>query len=148
MDLEIYNMTISDLDSISNILFDKFDNFWTYSVFKSELENPNSTYIIAKINNEIVGFAGIWRAYDDIHITNIVTRKDKRNTGIGSKMLEKLIQLSKKSNFKELTLEVNEKNKQAISMYSKFGFSIIGIRKKYYNNCDNAIIMTLKLKTF
>ena len=127
MNLEIYNMTISDL------------------IFISELENPNSTYIIAKIDNEIVGFAGIWKAYDDIHITNIVTRKDKRNLGIGTQMLEKLIQLAKETNYKSVTLEVNENNISAINLYQKFNFSKIGIRKKYYNNKDNAIIMTLYL---
>lgn len=147
MNLELYNMTISDLNLISDTLFDNFDDFWTYNVFKSELENPNSKYIVAKFENEIVGFAGIWFAYDDIHITNIVTRKDKRNLGIGSKLLKKLIQISKESSLKEITLEVNEHNNNAICMYQKFGFSIIGIRKKYYNNTDNAIIMTLNLNT-
>lgn len=145
MNLEIYNMTISDLIFISESLSDEFDDFWTYGTFMSELENPNSTYIIAKIDNEIVGFAGIWKAYDDIHITNIVTRKDKRNLGIGTQMLEKLIQLAKETNYKSVTLEVNENNISAINLYQKFNFSKIGIRKKYYNNKDNAIIMTLYL---
>lgn len=145
MNLEIYNMTISDLNIISDTLSDNFDDFWTYNVFKSELENPNSSYLIAKLDNEIVGFAGIWRAYDDIHITNIVTKKDKRNLGIGTKLLENLIILARKSKLNSLTLEVNEHNAPAIKLYEKFGFSKIGIRKKYYNNIDNAIIMTLNL---
>lgn len=145
MNLELYNMTISDLNLISDTLFDKFDDFWTYNVFKSELENPNSMYIVAKFDDEIVGFAGIWKAYDDVHITNIVTRKDIRNQGIGSKLLEELINLAKKTNFKTLTLEVNENNNSAIHLYEKFGFSTVGVRKKYYNNIDNAIIMSMNI---
>ena len=145
MNLEIYIMTISDLNLISDTLVDKFDDFWTYNVFKSELENPNSTYIVAKSDDEIVGFAGIWKAYDDVHITNIVTRKDFRNQGIGSQLLKELINLAKKTNFETLTLEVNENNNSAIYLYEKFGFSTIGTRKKYYNNTDNAVIMTMKI---
>lgn len=145
MNLEIYIMTISDLNLISDTLVDKFDDFWTYNVFKSELENPNSTYIVAKSDDEIVGFAGIWKAYDDVHITNIVTRKDFRNQGIGSQLLKELINLAKKTNFETLTLEVNENNNSAIHLYEKFGFSTIGTRKKYYNNTDNAVIMTMKI---
>lgn len=145
MNLEIYIMTISDLNLISDTLVDKFDDFWTYNVFKSELENPNSTYIVAKSYDEIVGFAGIWKAYDDVHITNIVTRKDFRNQGIGSQLLKELINLAKKTNFETLTLEVNENNNSAIHLYEKFGFSTIGTRKKYYNNTDNAVIMTMKI---
>lgn len=145
MNLEIYNMTISDLNLISDTLSDNFDEFWNYNVFKSELENPNSTYIVIKSNDEILGFAGIWKAYDDVHITNIVTRKDIRNQGIGSKLLEELINIAKKTGLETLTLEVNENNHSAIHLYEKFGFKVLGIRKKYYNNTDNAIIMTMKI---
>ncbi len=41
-----------------------------------------------------------------------------------------------------ITLEVNENNKIAIHLYEKYGFKIIGTRKKYYNNKYNAYIMT------
>ena len=143
MNLEIYNMTISDLFLISDKLSENFDSFWTEGILKSELENPNSRYIVAKQDNEIVGFAGIWISVDDVHITNIVTRKDKRNQGIGSLLLEKLINLAKETKLASLTLEVNENNSSAIHLYEKFGFSKLGIRKKYYNNQDNAIIMTM-----
>lgn len=72
-------MTLQDLDNISQNLQTDFDDFWNYNTFKSELENENSTYIVAKINNEIVGFGGIWNSSCDIHITNLVTKKNKRN---------------------------------------------------------------------
>ena len=64
--IKIETMNVSDLDSIAHILLTDFDDFWNYSVFKSELLNPNSTYIVAKLENNIVGFAGIWKAVDDI----------------------------------------------------------------------------------
>ena len=143
--LEISQMSISDLDSISNILSTDFDDFWTYSILKSELENPNSTYIVAKQNNQVVGFGGIWRSIDDIHITNIVVKKNLRNNGIGSMLLNKLIELSKKRNINSITLEVNTKNIPAIKLYEKYGFKNVGIRKKYYNNTDDAIIMTMEV---
>ena len=143
--LEISQMSISDLDSISNILLTDFDDFWTYSILKSELENPNSTFIVAKQNNQVFGFGGIWRSIDDIHITNIVVKKNLRNNGIGSMLLNKLIELSKKRNINSITLEVNTKNIPAIKLYEKYGFKNVGIRKKYYNNTDDAIIMTMEV---
>lgn len=144
---EIFKMEIKDLEEIKDILLTDFDDFWTYSVFKSELLNPNSKYIVAKIDNQIVGFAGIWKAVDDIHITNIVTSKKYRNMGIASKMLTKLIELAKsEENIFSITLEVNSKNIPAKNLYEKFGFSVVGFRKKYYNNIDDAIIMTKELK--
>lgn len=61
MNLELNTMKISDLDSISDVLDTEFDNFWNYNVFKQELENENSIYIVAKNNHEIVGYGGIWK---------------------------------------------------------------------------------------
>lgn len=143
--VKISDMTICDFEVISPILASSFDNFWSPEILKSELNNPNSHYITAKIDNIIVGFAGIWKSIDDVHITDIVVKKDFRKNGIGSLLLQRLIELTKSLNYKELTLEVNTFNEPAKQLYLKFGFKKLGIRKKYYNNTDDAIIMTLYL---
>lgn len=144
--LEILEMTLLDLEAIQDILISDFDDFWSVSTLKSELQNPNSKYIVAKFDNTIVGFGGIWKAVDDIHITDIVVRKAQRNNGIGSAILSKLIDLSKlDKNIKSLTLEVNSNNTPAQKLYEKFNFKKVGLRKKYYNNTDDAIIMTKQL---
>lgn len=141
--IAILKMNISDLDKIAPILLTEFDDFWSVDVFKSELLNPNSKYLVAKKENEIIGFAGIWKAVDDIHITNIVVKKSFRNKGIGSIILKQLIEISKlEKNINSITLEVNIKNVPAQKLYEKFGFENVGIRKKYYNNMDDAIIYT------
>lgn len=139
----ISNMAVSDLDSISTTLQTDFDDFWNYNTFKSELLNSDSTYFIAKAENEIVGFGGIWKSVDDAHITNIVVKKSFRNKRIGSQILEKLIDYTKQLNLSSLTLEVNENNTIAQKLYLKYNFKKIGIRKNYYKGFENAIIMTL-----
>ena len=145
MQIKISKMNIDDLNKISPVLLTEFDDFWNYNIFKSELENENSKFIVAKNYDEIVWFAGIWISIDEAHVTNIVTKKDLRKNGIGSTLLEELINLSKTLNLVSITLEVNENNLDAIKLYEKFGFEKLGIRKKYYNNTDNALIMTKKL---
>lgn len=146
MQIKIDKMTLSDLNKIADILNSEFDDFWNYNVFKSELENENSKYIIAKIDSEIVGFAGIWIAIDEAHITNIVTKKSYRNKGIGKILLENIITLSNSLNLDSITLEVRESNIPAIKLYEKYNFKNLGIRKNYYENSENAIIMTKILK--
>ena len=54
--MEIMKMTLDDLELMKNSLYSDFDNFWSYNVLKQELENLNTTYIIAKENDEVVGF--------------------------------------------------------------------------------------------
>ena len=145
MDLKISKMTLSDLNSIQNILYSDFNDFWTYSSFQQELECENSYFIVGKINEEIVGFAGLKSIVDEANIMNIVVKKDFRHNNIGSMLLENLICYAKNQNLKTVTLEVNENNLSAIRMYDKFDFNHIGIRKKYYNGESDAIIMSKTL---
>ena len=72
---------------------------------------------------------------------NIVVKKSHRRKGIGQKLLENLIELSKQTGLNYIDLEVNSKNEPAIKLYEKLDFKQIGTRKKYYNNIDDAIIM-------
>ena len=142
----IDKMSIDDLDSIKSVLQDEFDDFWNYNVFKEELKNENSYYIIAKLEDNIVGFGGIWKAVDDVHITNIVVKKNFRKLGIGNVILEHLIKIGRNiQDINSITLEVNSQNTPAINLYLKFGFKKVGLRKNYYGLDENAIIMTLDL---
>lgn len=144
MNIKITPMTLTDLDYIKDNLISDFDDFWTYQILKEELESKNSSYLVAKINNEIVGFAGIKVILDEADIMNIVTKKTYRDQGIGTLLLENLISLSKKLNLKSLSLEVSEENLPAIHLYKKFGFEYLGVRKNYYQD-KNGYIMTKKL---
>ena len=137
-------MNLKDLENIKDILTSEFDDFWNYNVLKEELENKNSKYLVAKIDNEIIGFAGIKVILDEADIMNIVTKKSFRNNGLGSLLLKNLIELSKNLNISSISLEVDETNIVAINLYKKFDFKEIGNRKNYYKN-NNAILMSKKL---
>ena len=73
--MEIFKMTESDLNYLTSHL-NEYDNFWTSSILKSEFSNSNSTYLVIKEKNDILGFGGIWFGYEEVHITNIAIRKD------------------------------------------------------------------------
>lgn len=87
-------------------------------------------YVYEK-DNIIVGFIHIIELEDDIEIINIVVKSDYRNQNIGSELINYIIQ--KKKN---ITLEVAIDNKEALSLYEKYNFKIIRIRKKYYQDKD------------
>lgn len=145
--LNIAKMTISDLDSIKDILSSDFDDFWNYNILKEELESETSNYIVAKNGlNQIVGFGGYKILVDNADIMNIVTKKSCRKNGVGTLILQNIIDLIKSQNINHIILEVNENNIPAINLYKKFDFITIAKRKKYYNGTDNAIIMELEIK--
>ena len=140
--MEIFTMTLEDLEQMKDTLYSDFDNFWSYNVLKQELENKNTTYIVAKENDEIIGFAGLSTCLDEATLNNIVVKKSYRNRGIGGELLESLIEFCSELRMKTFTLEVDTENEPAIHLYEKFGFKNLGIRKKYYNNTRDAFIMT------
>lgn len=143
-DIAIVPMTLEDVKQIADILVSDFDAFWNDNILRDELNAKNSNYLVAKLNKQIVGFAGIKSMVNEADIMNIVVKKDFRNQGIGSLLLEKLISLAKELGLVSITLEVMEENYPAIHLYKNFGFKQTGFRKNYYQN-KNGLIMTKKL---
>lgn len=141
--IKIMDMTMEDIETIAPNFQTEFDEFWNINNLRNDFANPNSKYFVAKIDDEIVGFAGVLKICDEANIMNIATKVSKRHLGIGTKLLEALISSAKEMGCTSITLEVNDHNTVAINLYEKFNFKRIGIRKKYYNNTDDAIIMTL-----
>ncbi len=145
MEIQISEMSISDFNDIKDILTTEFDNFWNENILEEELNSPSSKYLVAKQGTQIVGFAGLKVVIDEADIMNIVIKKSYRNQGIGSLLLKNLINLCNKLNLNLITLEVDEKNYNAIHLYKKFGFEKIGARKNYYKD-STAIIMKKEIK--
>lgn len=146
MEINISTMTLDDLEQIKDILQSDFDEFWNYDILLNELSSSNSKYIVAKNkDNTIVGFAGIKIILDEAELMNIVTKKDMRHFGIASSMLNHLLSICKENNIKLLNLEVNTQNTIAINFYKKYNFVEVGLRKKYYDNTYDALLMTYKL---
>ena len=143
----IDKMKISDFELIKNNLKSDFDDFWNENILKQELLNTDSIFLVVKdtISDEILGFAGIEIVLDEAELMDIVIRKNKRGLGIGKSLMEKIINIAKENNIKILKLEVNEKNLIAINLYKSLGFKQTGIREKYYNNLDSAILMDLEI---
>lgn len=139
----ITQMNLNDFDLIEPIFSSDFDEFWNSNILKEELQSNNSKFIVAKIGDEVVGFAGFKILFDVADIMNIVVKKSFRNKKIGTLLLKTLIELFESFDLLCLNLEVNENNIYAINLYKHFGFEEICIRKNYYSNGENAIIMKL-----
>lgn len=152
--ISICSMNLQDVENLKEYLTEMFDNFWNYEIFFEEMVHTTSSYLVAKLDDSfphlsnqtnIVGFAGIKQIIDEANIMNIVVRKDMRNLGIATKLLEALCEFSSKKGCTSITLEVNENNLPAICLYKKQNFQVIGKRKKYYHGIDDAMIMTKTL---
>ncbi len=143
MDIRIREMRESDLDRIMEIEKSTFSTPWSRESFIMELtKNLLAKYIVAEIDDYIVGYGGIWLIIDEGHITNIAVDEEYRGLGAGDRLLEGLVNLCIDRNVRAMTLEVRRSNEVAKSLYKKYGFKEYGIRPKYYaDNNEDAIIM-------
>lgn len=91
----------------------------------------------------IIGFSGIWILSDESHITNIAVRKMYQRQGIGELLLIATIDLTMKLKASIMTLEVRASNIAAQNLYSKYGFTQVGVRRAYYlDNREDGILMS------
>jgi ribosomal-protein-alanine N-acetyltransferase len=91
----------------------------------------------------IIGFSGIWVLANEAHITNIAVRQQYQRRGIGELLLISTIDLAKERRASTMTLEVRASNYAAQKLYSKYGFTQVGLRRGYYlDNREDAVIMS------
>lgn len=91
----------------------------------------------------VVGFAGIWIMADEAHITSIAVRSSYLGQGIGELLLVSIINLAVELNTRLLTLEVRRSNNIAQSLYHKYGFTQVGVRRGYYSdNYEDGLLLS------
>lgn len=116
---------------------EELSNTFNIDIEKDLLNNPFSHYLIYLDNNKILGYLNYYLIYDRVEIANFLVLKEHRNNGIGSKLLDYLINNVDYSN---ITLEVRETNNPAINLYLKKGFNKVAKRKGYYNGIDGILM--------
>ncbi len=145
MDIIIDFMKEEDIDTILDISSLSFSVCWSKDSYIQELTNPIARYLVAKIDNKVVGFIGTWIVLDESHITNIAVHPNYRKQGIASKLLKEFLDYCKSQGCVAYTLEVRSGNKAARALYEKHNFKQDGVRKGYYeDNKEDAIIMWLR----
>lgn len=141
--IEILSLKREHIESILVIDALSFPTPWSRKSFETEIENNSfSRYIVAKKDDVIIGYAGMWIILDEGHITNIAVHPEYRGIGAGNALLESLIELCKIESVNSMTLEVRKSNLIAQNLYHKYDFIEEGLRKGYYrDNKEDAIIM-------
>ena len=129
------------LRQMAQIEQEAFDQPWSERMFIPEVEDENAYYLVGVRGDEVICYGGFHKVLDEAHITNITVRADSRGRGIGTLLMSELISRARMLGVKYMTLEVRDNNENAIKLYKSFGFTVEGIRKKYYNNVHDALIM-------
>jgi [ribosomal protein S18]-alanine N-acetyltransferase len=156
-------MDEADLDAVMQIEQLSFRLPWSRQVFLEELGRPWAFLDVVRVPAEprdrrrdkavpergrprVLAFCNYWRVADEVHILKVAVHPDARRSGFGSRLLSHMLDFSRRSSARLVTLEVRRSNDVAQRLYRRFGFRSVGLRPNYYaDDNEDALVMLLDL---
>ena len=133
-----------ELDQVVSIEKASFSNPWTREMYVRELQNPDVSflYVLRMPEHGIVAFCSFWLILDEIHINNLAVLGEFRGHGVGTALLEYVIQAAANRGAERATLEVRRSNAAARRLYERLGFEVAATRPNYYvSPSEDALIL-------
>ena len=116
---------------------------WSPTLFLAEMaETSNRAYLVARLDKEVVGYAGMICYGDEAHVTTVAVDPAHHRRKIGTRLLYDLLRAAVEMGARAVSLEVRMSNWGAQRLYGRFGFRPVGVRKGYYQETgEDALIM-------
>ncbi|MBQ7503643.1 ribosomal protein S18-alanine N-acetyltransferase [bacterium] len=141
-EIEIVPMTSAHLQEVADLdaLAHKNDK-WTVDMFAVELERGYTRYWAALADGRPIGAIGIWVFFDEAEIATVTVHPDWQGRGIGTRLMAEAVRQAVNEGVDKATLEVRVDNEPALSIYKRFGFKKVHVRRRYYANGEDAFLM-------
>lgn len=142
----VREMNYEDLDEIVSIESSLYKDAWDKDAYIRDLENDIAYNYVLEHDGVILGYYGFWIMFDNVDITKVTIRKELQGKGLSNILMEDMFSRLYNSDIITITLEVRVSNIPAINLYKKYGFKEISVRKKYYENKEDAYVMQREVK--
>jgi [ribosomal protein S18]-alanine N-acetyltransferase len=134
--------TIADMETILTIERDSYPDPWGEESFRFLLQQQQGIGVVGAFRFP-VGYAFGRVTLDEAELLNLAVTKAYRKRNVGRAILTEFLRRCWRFGAERVFLEVRVHNSGAIQLYRSAGFSIIGRRKEYYQNGEDAFIMQL-----
>ncbi len=119
---------------------------WSERMLREEVLHPLGFSRVAWVEDAPVGYLFARKIFEDLHITNIAVRPERRRNGIARALLEDTLETARSEGVLRALLEVRHLNVPALSLYRAYGFVEVGKRTGYYHDTgEDALLLTLKM---
>lgn len=146
----IDEMTEADIDEVLDIEEASFITPWSRDLFVKELKNSFSHNLVTRRSGEgtlsVAGYIVFWDVADETHLLDLAVHPDCRRAGVARRLLEEMLTVAVKGSMQRVILEIRQDNDEGLRLYRSFSFKEIGLRKKYYSDGEDAIVMALDLR--
>jgi ribosomal-protein-alanine N-acetyltransferase len=136
-------MRYEDLDAVMRMERLCFETPWSRWAYATELQSPLSRYLVLELAGEIIGYIGMKQVVDEAHVMTLATHPDHRRRGYARRLIRAGIEACPGASY--VYLEVRQSNQSARRLYESLGFEAVGVRRKYYEGREDAVLMTLNL---
>lgn len=138
----IRTMQKGDVAAVAALEAQIFSMPWSAAGFEDTLPREDVIFLVAYEQDELLGYVGIYCTLDEGEITNVAVAPAARRRGIARALLTELKQQLACRNVARIVLEVRVSNEPAIRLYEQLGFSMLGVRKNFYEKpTEDAYIM-------
>ena len=134
-----------DTPAVAAIERESFSDPWSEEMLSASLCNPVFHGFVYEENGEAAGYVGVMIT-DAAEIALIAVRPDKRRKGVGGQLLSAALSFARAEGCDNVFLEVRVGNVPAKTLYEKFGFLPVYVRKRYYSDGEDALVMVLPVK--
>ncbi|MEI6207556.1 MAG: ribosomal protein S18-alanine N-acetyltransferase [Desulfuromonadales bacterium] len=148
LNINIRPMTETDLDQVVAIEAVSSPAAWHREHFAAELEARHSFPHVAEADDRIVGYVCLMSLFEEAQILDIAVDPQLRGRGIAKLLMKQAISVALENDAEVLSLEVRASNNAAIALYEQCGFVRTGLRQKYYEGSEDAILMEKKWRCF
>lgn len=142
-DIMIRIASPDDFPALKKIIDDTSTD-WSPDILLDCFSENYVTWMIGG-NNQAMGFVVVRVNHDDWEIMQIVIDRKCQRKGLAHQLLKHVVMEAQKKQIRKLQLEVSVSNHTAICLYKKMGFDQVGLRKKYYANGEDAVLMDLPI---
>jgi ribosomal-protein-alanine N-acetyltransferase len=156
-DFSVSQMTEHDLLEVVEIEEASGLSRWGWSAYHAELMQEGGVlmFVARGLEGErlssvvrIKGFIASRLIADELHVNNVAVRNEYRRLGIGSALLETVLEESRRMGAQLAFLEVRASNVPAQALYTRCGFSITGRRRNYYSGpTEDALVMSRTIQS-
>lgn len=144
MSVTIRSACVNDL-SLMNSALKNTSSDWTSETLHSTFLENDLHWIIFK-NESPAGFIVIKNNGDTWELLQIVIDENFQNQKLATQLLRYVINEAKINQIEKIQLEVRESNIAARMLYQKCGFMEVGMRKRYYKDGENAVLMDCEIR--
>jgi ribosomal-protein-alanine N-acetyltransferase len=125
-------MTVRQLDAVLAIELQAYPFPWTRGNFVDSLASGYTAQVLYGPQGELLGYFIAMEGVDELHLLNITVAPAAQGQGHARFMLDELCALARARAAQQIWLEVRGSNLRARSIYERYGFRHVGVRRGYY----------------